>query len=112
MSPVLVNQTPQWQALQQHWEAMRLQRMRDLFDADPKRAAAMSLTAAGLHLDYSKNLITRETLDRLIELAEAVDLKGWIRRMFERRADQQHRGARGAAHRTAQPLQASDPGRG
>lgn len=82
MSPVLVNQTPQWQALQRHWEAMRAQRMRDLFDADPKRAAAMSLTVAGLHLDYSKNLVTRETLGLLIELAEAVDLKGWIGRMF------------------------------
>ena len=49
---------------------MRAQRMRDLFDADPKRAAAMSLTVAGLHLDYSKNLITQETLGLLIDLAE------------------------------------------
>jgi len=82
MSPVLVNQTPQWQALQRHWESMRGQHLRALFDADPKRAAAMSLAAAGLYLDYSKNLITQETLDLLIELAEAVDLRGWIDRMF------------------------------
>ncbi|TCT22120.1 glucose-6-phosphate isomerase [Thiobaca trueperi] len=78
----LVNQTPQWQALQDHWDAMNGVRMSDLFAADPGRAPAMTLSAAGLHLDYSKNLVTPETLSRLINLAEAVDLKGWIGRMF------------------------------
>ncbi len=78
----LVNQTPQWQALQQHWEAMKDARMRDLFAADPGRAKKMSLSVAALYLDYSKNLVTQETLAKLIDLAEAVDLKGWTQRMF------------------------------
>jgi glucose-6-phosphate isomerase len=56
--------------------------MRDLFAADPGRAGTMSLSAAGLYLDYSKNILTSETLALLLDLAEAVDLKGWIRRMF------------------------------
>jgi len=79
----LVNETPQWKALQAHWEAMKTVRMQDLFADDPGRAKAMTMEVAGLRLDYSKNLVTQETLDRLIELAEAVDLQGWIRRMFE-----------------------------
>lgn len=79
----LVNQTPQWQSLQRHWEALQTVRIQDLFAADPQRAAAMRLSAAGLQLDYSKNLVTQETLSLLFELAAAADLKGWTRRMFE-----------------------------
>jgi glucose-6-phosphate isomerase len=79
----LVNQTPQWQALQQHWDAMQSARIQDLFAAVPKRAESMSLSAAGLHLDYSKNLVSPETLSLLLDLAEAADLPGWTRRMFE-----------------------------
>ncbi|MFD2113549.1 glucose-6-phosphate isomerase [Thiorhodococcus fuscus] len=79
----LVNETPQWKALQSHWETMKTVRMPDLFADDPGRAKAMTMEVAGLRLDYSKNLVTQETLDRLIELAGTVDLQGWIRRMFE-----------------------------
>ncbi|QIK38653.1 glucose-6-phosphate isomerase [Caldichromatium japonicum] len=79
----LVNELPQWQALQQHWETLRLQHLRALFAADPRRAERMSIQAAGLYLDYSKNLITPDTLDLLLALAEAVDLRGWIERMFQ-----------------------------
>jgi len=78
----LINQTPAWQALEQHWQALQGTAMRDLFRTDPGRAKAMSLSAAGLHLDYSKNLITRETLSLLTALAETADLRGWIARMF------------------------------
>jgi glucose-6-phosphate isomerase len=78
----LINQTPAWQALEQHWQALQGTAMRDLFRADPGRAKAMSLSAAGLHLDYSKNLITQETLSLLTALAETADLDGWIARMF------------------------------
>jgi glucose-6-phosphate isomerase len=56
--------------------------MRDLFDQDPMRAEQMSLRAADIFVDYSKNLISAETLNLLLDLAEAVDLSSWIRRMF------------------------------
>jgi glucose-6-phosphate isomerase len=78
----LVNQTPQWKAVEAHWGRMSGVRMRDLFAQDPGRAEQMSLRAAGLFADYSKNLITGETLALLRDLAAAVDLSGWIRRMF------------------------------
>jgi len=77
-----VNQTPQWRALQAHWDALSGVRMRDLFARDPTRPERMSLQAAYLFADYSKNLITDKTLTLLLELAAAVDLPGWIRRMF------------------------------
>jgi glucose-6-phosphate isomerase len=42
----------------------------------------MTLDAAGLHLDYSKQIATAETLALLFDLARAVDLEGWRGRMF------------------------------
>ena len=77
-----VNQTPQWKALETHWNQMSSIRMRDLFAQDPSRPEKMSLRAADLFVDYSKNLITGQTLALLLDLALAVDLPGWIRRMF------------------------------
>jgi len=77
-----VNQTPQWRALQAHWDGLSGVRMRDLFAQDPTRPERMSLRAAYLFADYSKNLITDKTLTLLLELAAAVDLPGWIHRMF------------------------------
>ena len=79
----LVNQTPQWKSLVAHRQGMQGVRMRDLFAADPDRAHSMSIAAAGIHVDYSKNILTPETLGLLRDLADAVDLKDWIRRMFE-----------------------------
>ncbi len=78
----LVNKTPQWKALEAHWAQMSQVHMRDLFAQDPERAERMTLRAAGILADYSKNIVTGETLDLLFALAEAVDLSGWIRRMF------------------------------
>ncbi|KAA6185147.1 glucose-6-phosphate isomerase [Thiohalocapsa marina] len=78
----LVTNTPQWQALTAHWQQMSKVHMRDLFARDGGRAERMSLDAAGLHLDYSKNIASDETLALLFDLARAVDLEGWRARMF------------------------------
>ncbi len=78
----LVNQTAQWNALEEHWGSMSRVQMRDLFEQDPARAEQLTLHAADIFVDYSKNLINAETLALLIDLAQAADLPGWIRRMF------------------------------
>jgi len=82
----LVNQTPQWRALQAHWNELSDVRMGDLFAQDPTRPERMSLQAVQLFADYSKNLVTDKTLALLLELAVAVDLPGWIHRMFAGKA--------------------------
>ena len=81
MTP-LVNHTAAWRALEQHWQEMGQVHLRHLFEQDPRRPLQMTLNAAGLHVDYSKNLVTQQTLGLLFDLAGAVDLQGWIRRMF------------------------------
>ncbi|HVL09726.1 MAG TPA: glucose-6-phosphate isomerase [Burkholderiaceae bacterium] len=68
----MLTDLPAWNALTHHCQTMRTVRMRDLFvrsDGDA-RVAALSVEAAGLHLDYSKNRITPETMALLMQLAE------------------------------------------
>ncbi len=77
-----LEQTGQWKALQAHWAEISGLHMRDLFDGDPERFEQMSIQACGILLDYSKNRITRDTLRKLLDLAEGADVGGWIRRMF------------------------------
>ena len=75
--------TQAWQKLKEHSEQLKEQHMRDLFSADPNRTRSFSLQAAGLHLDYSKNLLTRQTLQLLLQLAKEVNLEQAIEAMFK-----------------------------
>jgi glucose-6-phosphate isomerase len=56
--------------------------LRDLFAEDPQRFARFSLSFDDLLLDFSKNRITAETLQLLLDLARQADLEGWRERMF------------------------------
>ncbi len=71
-----------WQALQAHYQAMRDVHMRDLFAADPHRFDRFSLRFEDILLDYSKNRITQETMDLLVELAHQAGLEQAIGAMF------------------------------
>lgn len=55
--------------LEEHANEAKKWSMKTLFEQDPGRFPAMTLTAGGLFLDYSKNLVTDETLSLLQELA-------------------------------------------
>jgi len=71
-----------WRSLQTHYEKIQGIHLRNLFADDPKRAEQMTVEAAGLVLDYSKNRITGETLKLLVELAEESGLRSRIGAMF------------------------------
>ncbi len=71
-----------WQALEDHYEAMRGLQLRSLFADDPTRGERMTAEAAGVYLDYSKNRINDETLKLLIALAEQAGLRARIDAMF------------------------------
>ncbi|MFT6038422.1 MAG: glucose-6-phosphate isomerase [Candidatus Azotimanducaceae bacterium] len=71
-----------WPALQTHAEKMSTTNILDLFAKDPSRAQRMSLTAAGLTLDYSKNLINDETLGLCQQLLTESNLAAQIEAMF------------------------------
>ncbi len=63
--------TPEWKALAAHYEEISPRHLRDLFAGDPQRAERMTVAAADLVLDYSKQRATDETLRLLIALARA-----------------------------------------
>ena len=75
--------TPAWQALEQHYALSRLHHMRELFESDPERAERYSLEVGDVFLDYSKNRITDETLQLLMQLAHQVGLPQRIKAMFK-----------------------------
>ena len=58
-----------WQELKRHHAEMAGQHLRELFAADPGRGERLTMEAAGLYLDYSKNRVTDETMRLLVELA-------------------------------------------
>jgi len=64
-----LRQTPAWADLQSHYEKIRGTHLRELFAADPERGERLVADGAGLHLDFSKNRVTDETLLLLGELA-------------------------------------------
>jgi glucose-6-phosphate isomerase len=72
-----------WKALTAHFKNAKELHLRDLFAADPKRAEKLTLEAVGLHLDYSKNRVTDETLKLLFQLATESGLKERIDSMFK-----------------------------
>ena len=59
-----------WKALQTHDKEIQNVHLPNLFESDPHRGEKMTLEAVGIFLDYSKNRLTWETLNLLIQLAE------------------------------------------
>ncbi|WP_406066507.1 glucose-6-phosphate isomerase [Streptomyces sp. NBC_01077] len=64
-----LNRLPEWAALGKHREQLGETHLRDLFAADAERGTGYALRVGDLYLDYSKHLVTDETLTLLRELA-------------------------------------------
>ena len=74
--------TATWQRLSEHYVELGAANVNAWFMADPQRATRLSLEAAGILLDYSKQPVTDATMALLVELAQAMHVKSWIKRMF------------------------------
>src|SRR5271157_1474892 len=64
-----LRETPAWGALQAHYEKIKDVHLRQLFADDPQRGTRLTAEGPGLYLDYSKNRVTNETMQLLIQLA-------------------------------------------
>ncbi len=80
--PPMPDERPEWGALGRHAQKMKNTHMRDLFANDPERGTRYAIDVEGFYCDFSKNIMTDETLDLLIGLARACDLEGWREKMF------------------------------
>ncbi|MEV0782057.1 glucose-6-phosphate isomerase [Streptomyces sp. NPDC050423] len=77
-----LNQTPEWTALGKHREQLGTTHLRELFADDPERGTGYTLRVGDLYIDYSKQLVTDETLRLLRELAGATGVAGLRDAMF------------------------------
>ncbi|KAI9360825.1 hypothetical protein DFJ73DRAFT_621342 [Zopfochytrium polystomum] len=92
MPSPLANTTPAWKALAAHYAAVGSStRIKDLFEKDPARFSKLSATfhppgapadRPSILLDYSKNIVTDETLALLFALAREARVEAWRDRMF------------------------------
>ncbi len=80
MAPI--DSTPEWAALASHHAQLAGVALRQLFAADPDRGETMVADAGDLHLDFSKNRMTAETLRLLVDLAERAGLRRRTEDMF------------------------------
>lgn len=76
------SQTASWPKLRAHYEKMKDVRLDDLFAQDPARAERWTLCVGGLEVDLSRNHLTDETVDLLLELAREQKLEERREQMF------------------------------
>jgi glucose-6-phosphate isomerase len=77
-----ITRTSEWRALEAHRDKLAGVHLRNLFADDPGRGTSMALEAGDLYVDYSKNLVTAETIDLLVALAERAGLRDRVEAMF------------------------------
>ena len=75
-------QSSAWQALNTHHKAMKHQHMRDLFAQDSERFQRFTIALDDILFDYSKNIITEETKEKLLDLARECGVESMRDRMF------------------------------
>ena len=73
-APIDATATPEWAALQRHFDELDIN-LKKWFADDPKRVEKLSFDLADLHFDLSKNLVTDETIKLLVNLGRAVRLE-------------------------------------
>src|SRR5688572_23578923 len=77
-----LTESPAWRALKTHHQSMASMRIASLFADDPKRFENFSLQSGELLLDYSKNLVTTETIKLLANLPRECGVGDLMQRMF------------------------------
>ena len=80
--PTSIDQTPEWQALVRHHQAVKDVHLRELFATDPGRGETLTCEAGDLYLDWSKHRVTAETVGLLVAMAERAGLRQRIDAMF------------------------------
>jgi glucose-6-phosphate isomerase len=77
-----ISQTPAWKALTEHTKKLKTKTISASFKEEADRFETFSINAAGIFLDFSKNILTKETFSLLLNLAQERDVKNWIEKMF------------------------------
>ncbi len=76
-------QTKSWKVLEKHFSAMKNVQIRDLFKTDAHRFERFHIRFEEILVDYSKHILSSETLRLLLGLCEEIQLKDAITKLFE-----------------------------
>lgn len=82
LSKINPTKTQAWAELTQHQKQIQHVKIKELFDSNQSRFDEFSLRFNDILIDFSKNLITKETLRILLDLANETDLKKNINAFF------------------------------
>lgn len=82
MKNINPTKTNAWKQLTAHYNQLKKEHLKSLFLNDSNRKNNFTLNFNDFEFDYSKNRITQETLDYLLELAKEVNLKSAIEAQF------------------------------
>ena len=74
--------TQAWSNLQAHFSDIKNSHLKELFKNNPKRAEELTVVWDDFYVDFSKNRITKNTLELLTELADELNLKDAISKYF------------------------------
>ncbi len=74
--------TSAWSELSKHFEDLKNLNLREAFAQNPNRAEELTITSGDFLVDISKNLITKETQEKLIQLANDCELSDAIKSYF------------------------------
>lgn len=92
LSTINPTETTAWRNLEMHFLLMQATHLKELFEEDPDRFKKFSLQFNDLFLDYSKNIVSEETLNLLVDLANETDLHSAIQAMYSGKAINQTEG--------------------
>ncbi len=76
------DKTKAWKKLSDHYDQIKNVHMKAMFKEDPERFNKFSIRFNNILVDYSKNRINKQTLKLLLDLANEVNLKDAINKMF------------------------------
>lgn len=74
--------TKAWNRLKEHYRVMKDRPMTDLFRRDKERFSSFSVRFEDILLDYSKNIVTKETMRLLFGLARECRVRDAVEGMF------------------------------
>ena len=75
-------QTKAWTALQDHFDQENTSDIKSLFESESNRAKDFSIQWNNFYVDYSKNALSKKTMDLLIDLSKEVGLSEAIAHYF------------------------------
>ncbi|WP_026978940.1 glucose-6-phosphate isomerase [Flavobacterium tegetincola] len=75
--------TASWTALENHFQEIKMQSMKQMFQDDASRAEKFTIKWNDFLLDYSKNRVSEGTIELLLKLADEMHLKQAIASYFD-----------------------------